>query len=143
MKVYAVAAWLISQLDEETRKKAREQISKNGVYSGFHGKWWMRITKSRNALYGQIDQLGVGGRTKLMEDILYIKMPMTSFEANQAKIAEGQLKLSAMLGAEGIPSLKITTGHFNRVAQYRLEPESYTIDEESFWEEPSRKENTA
>ena len=69
MKAYAIARWLVALLDEEQRDTAREKISKEGVYSAFHGKWWLRLTKRRGDYFGQIDALGIGRVVHMMEDI--------------------------------------------------------------------------
>ena len=72
MKVYALALWILSSLDADTIAKVRTGIETNGVYSAFHGNWWIRLTKSRGDIYGQMDEVGTGARTKLMENQLNI-----------------------------------------------------------------------
>ena len=83
MKAYAIAMWLITLLEEEQRATARQKISKDGVYSAFHGKWWPRITKSRGDYYGQIDALGTGRVVHMMEDILHLKIPLATMEGHR------------------------------------------------------------
>ena len=140
MKAYAIARWLVTLLDEEQRTTAREKISKGGVYSAFHGKWWPRITKSRGDYYGQIDALGTGRVVHLMEDILHLKIPLATMEGHRHLIEKGELRLPMLIEAPGIPDLAVTQCHFNRVAQYRIESSFERMEEDALWALPRSQE---
>ena len=133
MKAYAIARWLVALLDEEQRDTAREKISKEGVYSAFHGKWWLRLTKSRGDYFGQIDALGIGRVVHMMEDILHLKIPQATMEGHRRLIEAGELRLPMLIEAQGIPDLEITECLFNRVAQYRIKGSFERMEEDAFW----------
>ena len=140
MKAYAIARWLVALLDEEQRTVAREKISNDGVYSAFHGKWWLRLTKSRGDYFGQIDALGIGRVVHMMEDILHLKIPLATMEGHRHLIENGELRLPMLIEAAGIPDLAITKCHFNRVAQYRIQSSFERMEEEALWALPRNQE---
>lgn len=140
MKAYAIARWLVTLLDEEQRATAREKISKEGVYSAFHGKWWLRLTKSRGDYFGQIDALGIGRVVHMMEDILHLKIPLATMEGHRHLIEKGELRLPMLIEAPGIPDLAVTQCHFNRFAQYRLEGSFERMEEDVLWALPRSQE---
>ena len=142
MKVYALALWILSSLDADTIAKVRTGIETNGVYSAFHGKWWLRLTKSRGDYFGQIDALGIGRVVHMMEDILHLKIPLATMEGHRHLIEKGELRLPMLIEAPGIPDLAATQCHFNRVAQYRLESSFERMEEDALWALPrSQKED--
>ena len=140
MKAYAIARWLVTLLDEEQRDNARGKISKDGVYSAFHGKWWMRITRNRGDYYGQIDALGIGRVVHMMEDILHLKIPQATMEGHRRLIETGELRLPMLIEAPGIPDLAVTECLFNRFAQYRLKGTFERMEEEALWALPRSRE---
>tara|TARA_B100000929_G_scaffold74723_1_gene58169 strand:- start:6960 stop:7388 length:429 start_codon:yes stop_codon:yes gene_type:complete len=140
MKVYALALWILSSLDADTIAKVRTGIETNGVYSAFHGNWWIRLTKSRGDIYGQMDEVGTGARTKLMENQLNIAMPQARYEGLALLIPEQELTLDMLIEAEGIPSLKAINSRFERVAQFSFASNWETLEQDDLWKPSFGKE---
>lgn len=134
MKVHAIAGWLISRMDDDTKEAARAKISNEGVYSAIRGRWWIRITRSRGDHFGQVDALGTGRIMHMMEDILHLKIPQATMESHHQLIEAGKLRLPMLLEAPGIPDLAVTECLFNRVAQYRLKSEFKQIEVAELWD---------
>lgn len=140
MKVYALALWILSSLDADTIVKVRTGIETNGVYSAFHGKWWIRLTKSRGDIYGQMDEVGTGARTKIMEDYLSIAMPHAQHQSLALLIPRQELTLDMLVNGEGIPRLVAINSRFERFAQFSFASQWETMEQEDLWKPSFGKE---
>lgn len=140
MKVYAIAGWLLGSLDKETLIKARDDIAKNGVYSAFHGNWWVRLTRSRGELHGQINDVGIGARTQLMENSLHIKLPQAHFEGLVARMPNQGLTLDQIIEAKGIPRLVAINARFDRVGQFAFASQWSMVEEEDLWNRSQKEQ---
>ena len=140
MKVYALALWVLSSLDAETIAKVRTGIETNGVYSAFHGNWWIRLTKSRGDIYGQMDEVGTGARTKLMENRLDIAMPQARYEGLALLIPKQELTLDMLIEAEDIPSLTAINSRFERIAQFSFASKWEKLEQDDLWKPSFGKE---
>ena len=142
VKVYALAQWIFNQLTDEERWKTCDSISRQGVYSAFHGSFWVRITRSRSEYHGQIDQVGVGARFTLLENNLKLQVPLAAFEKHLALIDSKALTLRKLVEAPDIPDLAVLNARHDRQAFYGLASQWSRMEEAAFWNLPKSGKET-
>lgn len=134
MKVFALAAWIISTLDDQQRKEVKDKIFKDGIYSRFHGDWWIRLTKNGDTLIGQLNDVGQGTKAKVNENSFSVEMPFSCYQDKAALISDQKLSLDMLIDAKDIPKLKALNSRYKDFAEFGFASQWEQISEKDLWE---------